>query len=782
MSTVSGGTPPTPPGGGEEAPAAAKKTVVVQLKPVSFQLTLHYMGHERIKHEQATYRCKYKLLKEAAVAAPIGDVTRADPATTVQNPLAVIANVVREKTDSDPGAKPALPAANKGDSSNPDPDEMYRIEVLDNHGISVTDLMDVIGGKKSKPQVYGSSSWLPAIKPAVPFRAVLRKFVGDDEVPMTDEMELVFEIKDPKEEFDQTDGNRKAFLNKFYKKYNRTDKDPTVGEDNALKVFGGVREPSAGYPGVKALNVLKKIPYKTPPFVVETPGAAGAVTFAELSAVDQHGPARALLKFVPGEDKNLKHKVGIADFAFLPPPIGGDNYRFLLTVRGVVKGSGAGKSDIRDQKVNGKPVTFLDDQKKQIKGKCAYTTGRFVMWRRVQFRMIVTCNGMAANGINFASVAETYRRSFVEVEPPMNVFNADWKVWRDALQARYMTALDPWFNDANQANLELAYAEGFIPGTMTVDPKFKFNRGGTVEYNFDLDPDVHALTKYLIRRSCIDPPTKRTDPNGHNQQSYDKPDSDGLYILFAKRKSPDTSDGTLGEYLGDRMFYMYESAGNPNDTTDTCAHELGHTLSLAHSLTRRERFKWNGGAQISVMDSVANCAFHDHDQDDAATCLMSYISSSHLELYPYHPCGVCALCLRFYDKLELQKPGSKPFGESMSSGVKPATIVRLHNGTKDLLSPIPDLPVGTTYLLVCVGQLKNWPSNGGTFPARVGLSGLANFTAAGVGGTPGSVNIDPGIFASGAVRVRKVTGATAGRVEVRFSHEGITASAQFNVV
>src|SRR5262249_24357643 len=134
-------------------------------------------------------------------------------------------------------------------------------------------------------------------------------------------------------------------------------------------------------------------------------------------------------------------------------------------------------------------------------------------------------------------------------------------------------------------------------------------------------------------------------------------------------------------------------------------------------------------------------AVHDHDQNDACTCLMSYTSSSFLANYPYDPCGVCGLGLRDYDKTQLQQPGN--YGKEMMAPVKAASIVRLDMAGKFLDPAIPNLPVGNKMVVVAVGHSKDWPkSGGGIWPARAGLAGLANLTKSGVGGTPGDVTLE----------------------------------------
>ena len=93
------------------------------------------------------------------------------------------------------------------------------------------------------------------------------------------------------------------------------------------------------------------------------------------------------------QDAGKKVKIGIADFILNPLPIGGDNYRFLLWL---VDKSG---KDVRDTKVNDADVSLLDDKKDDIPKPRAYCTGRFVIWRRVDIRLLLTANTLPAADI-----------------------------------------------------------------------------------------------------------------------------------------------------------------------------------------------------------------------------------------------------------------------------------------------------------------------------------------------------------------------------------------------
>jgi hypothetical protein len=749
----------------KKASGAMEKQTVVQLQPVKLQISLFYMGHDRIAKKAGTDNCNYELHHDTADAP--------GPAMIAST---LLPNMVRGLLDTDPLAKPALSHLDAGTQANPAVDEIYRIVFLDNHGVSRKDLNDVFGGKLAKPGSYTKRKWMPNVSPAVPFRVVIKKFVGDTQVDMCDDVEVVIEIKDPREEFDQNDGNRRTFLESFFTKYNRTDANPSLGDDNGLKKFAGLREPSAGYPGCKATNLLKKATYKSPPVAGIGAPAPDAVAFSSLGSPTSVGSDRAAfsLKAVKDGDK----QVGVTDFALLPPPVGGDNYRFLIRLRGTVsagKTKATNKTDVREAKLNGQNIIVLDDASTELKGKCNYTTGRFVMWRKIEFRLMVLVNELT-DDLDWDSISATYRKSFVELVRPARTFNITWQMWRDALQTVYHTSppTDAWFT--NTANLQTLFPTGLIPGTLEAgsDTDFQFS-GGSDVYQFDLDPNVHAITRLLIKRACEAPTFNFTNPDGDDQKT-----SDGLFLMYARRLSPDTGDGTLGEYMGDRIFYMYPST--PVDTTDTCAHELGHALFLSHSTTHSQGFKYvrtdTTEIDLNIVEPTSNCAVHDHDAADNVSCLMSYTSSSNLLAYPYHPCGACALSLRFYDKIQFQN--SKHYGDQMMSDVSPAVFIRYDETDTKLHEEIPSIAVNSVLYLLVVGKEKPWPASGGTtWDARLNLTGLSKVTSTGTGATPGKATVKESALKR--IKVVTVTATKKGRVRLSFSHKGVNTTQEFEV-
>ena len=193
----------------------AGKRTILQLEPAKYQITLLYLGHDRIKHDPAKYRCKYELQEgEATIAAKPHKIP----------------NVVRGKNeDLDEHALHTATPGKDADPVNPPGDKKYRVMITDNHGMRSADssLLGRPGGDtKSKPDNYKEvdgaqkKDWMPDIQPAVPFRVVVRKFFGDKAVDLEDshdstEMKVVVEVKDPVEEFDQYYGKRRDFLKKF---------------------------------------------------------------------------------------------------------------------------------------------------------------------------------------------------------------------------------------------------------------------------------------------------------------------------------------------------------------------------------------------------------------------------------------------------------------------------------------------------------------------------------------------------------------------------------------
>ncbi|MGA2498906.1 MAG: hypothetical protein ABSH20_14280 [Tepidisphaeraceae bacterium] len=750
--------------GGEQ-----KKRTVVQLHPVSYQIFLYYLGHDRVSRDATNYRCKYKLKKEDGPSVGTVDAARADPGATLVNAPAVIANILPEADPKADTSKPALPAAQKGDSSNPNPDEIYRIVVVDNHAVAKADLNAVFGGALSKPDSYNTRGWMPEVQPVVPFRVVVKKFIGDVQADVAEDLEVLLEVKDPREEFDQTDGPRLTFIKGFFKKYNgKTGGADTTGNDNALKTFAGLREP-AKTACVKASGVFKGLPYTKPPIAGEV-AAPDKAKWADLKVLEELGTrAKLKLENVPGLPGENKRKIAVADFAFLPAPVNGDNYRILLSLRGMVEKGVTENKELQTQKVNGAPVKVYDAARKEIKVPCAYTTGRFVMWREIEFRLIVLCNGVS-DVIDWDTWIAWYRKSFIEVIKPRAEFTITWQVWRDAIKLRYNPsgAGDNFFT--NDVAMQAAFTTGLIPGRLKAGTTNKVDLDPASQkfYNFNLDRDVHFLTRELIKHACVNSAPAITNPDDNDQK-----DSDGLFVLFARHPANDLHDGTLGEYMGDRIFYMYH--GDIPQLTNTGAHEMGHTLFLSHSLTNRSTaITYEDSSATStnliLVDPKSNCAFEDHDGNDNYTCIMGYIRHA-LKNYGTHFCGFCSLGLRFYKKTELQK--STEYGNQITEGSKVAHIVQLSGGST-LKETVTGIANNAETNLLAVTQPKTINVvGGGTWTACINLSRSGTWSKEAVSG--GDVTITPqGVVAT-------VKGTAVGRVRVKFALDGTEASVEFNV-
>ncbi|MRR37590.1 hypothetical protein EG829_23630, partial [bacterium] len=384
-------------------PGVEEQYVVVGLKPVKYSITLHYLGEKYVKRDDKTYRCRYELKKDA------GDSLEGLPR--------IMPNVVSGESPADDDSRNA--AVPELGLKNPTGDEVYRILVTDNHTLPEVDARllgntgSPNGDKVSRPEYYrrGNRKWIKDVQPAVPFRVIVRKFQGargeEVQVDLDTRLKVVIGVKDPVEETAVhaagDDDAVKNFLKDFFRKYNRTDADPTEGDDNCLDYFQGHRKPSDSKPGIQASRVIREAPYIAPP----SPGIAvpEALQFKQISAKGAYKTqlVKFDLKAVELEDGGRKVKIGIADFVFNPLPIGGDNYRFLLTL---TDGSG---TDIRDTKSNGADVEILDDKKAPIPAPRAYCTGRFVMWRRLDVRLMLTANMLAAADIDWDKVRGYYK-------------------------------------------------------------------------------------------------------------------------------------------------------------------------------------------------------------------------------------------------------------------------------------------------------------------------------------------------------------------------------------
>ena len=134
-----------------------------------------------------------------------------------------------------------------------------------------------------------------------------------------------------------------------------------------------------------------------------------------------------------------KFKVGVVDFAFCPYPAGGDNYRFLITLE---DGSG---TDVRNTKENGRAVELRGMRDDLIPKPLAYTTGRFIIWKRMFIKLVVLVNDAPKSAINWAFIQGIYRKSFVDIVPPSDpggYFTLIAARWIDELKAVFTSGAD----------------------------------------------------------------------------------------------------------------------------------------------------------------------------------------------------------------------------------------------------------------------------------------------------------------------------------------------------
>ena len=656
----------------------AEKQTVLQLQPVKYKLTLVYMGHERIEREAATgsslpkvkkpppYRCRYELRKGADAGDALLD--------TVQE----IPNQVRKGTDDDASKKAATPAADGGDWSQPASDEVYKVRILDNHGTRTAENLDLLGNngdKNSNIKYFKDRGWLPDVFPAVPLRVVVRKFVGDEQVDFDNKkLKVIAEVKNPVEEFDQNDGRRRDFIQDFFDKYNRTDTTPDPGDDNALTWFQGHRAPSASHPGVSAKTVLRKIKYKDKPAVdVHTAENKDIINFKkDTSSAKSHKKSNASfdLEEVEEEVGGDKKKVGIADMAFVPWPAGGDKFRMLFSLW-------EGNCDVRETKENGKDVEVVDDDDKPIEKPRSYVTGRFLIWRKTEFKLCVLTNNTAEADIDWDDITAMYRKMFVEVVKPEKTVTLTREAWARTLKSLYSSV--PNIND-NAHYTEAVYNATLFPDVVATSAGFN---------GFDA---VESFGREAIKQACADEGID--DPSAGNARK-DQRDGNGMFMFLCK----DPRVGSvLGAYVGDRIFWM-RKADPPNSaakSTSTCAHEFGHVKSLRHAHTNTDA-GWYMTAPAAPTQTIyinphVNNQPIDHDAKDAFACLMSYTRPIDAE-----PCGLCALSMRFYDRVEIQK-GNR-FQDEILERSGPVTIATYStSGAGDVvLTPVPGpIPLSTS--------------------------------------------------------------------------------------
>jgi len=810
--------------GSKKQSGQTRARTVCKLLPVRYMVTFSYMGHERIARNDSDYRCPYTVEPGLQPGAP--PFHERDPRR--------MPNVVAGTASDDPSVKASTPSGQGGDTTNPPSDEVYRIMVVDNHGMRDED-GDLLGrggspdgDTTSKPASYNDLDWMPDVKPAVPFRIVVRKFVGTAQTDFDKPLKAVIEIKDPVEEFAQNDGNRRDFMERFLAEYNGPHVDPDVGDDNCPTTFEGLRGPAATRPGVKATDVLKRAPYRSKPVTDLPPSDASVnVQFSELS--DATARDTNLAEFDLEEVDESGKKVGVADLAFLPYPAFGDNFRFLITL---VEGT----QDVRDTQENGHDVEVTDHLNRPIPKPRAYTTGRFIVWKRMRIRKVVLVNRTSPGDFNWGGMRTVYRKSFIDIVEPAagdaGYFRLTADQWIEKLKEIFTSGADATALDALKtppASLATLYGQNFFP------PHLQNNKT-RAELRSAIDSFVRKVTTLACEQhqpTALEPPDS---PAGKAQgPDIAASGSDGFFVTLLRRLvDPATAPNNatagnvrslanlLGAAFGDRMFWFTNGQLHPSNTieltTNTLSHEMGHAQYLRHGHTNGvigggggggDRGIWNGAAPLGggaapapinfrFFSSQTNNQYRDHDQNDAYNCLMSYTPQ---RVSSIAPCAVCNLTLRFWDRVKIQSAAE--YREEIMSGLEDAVIALVSNlvqtagsspsGTWTLREPslqvgggasrLPNVRVGNNIIVVAVSRQETYHSQSGpgTF-GRINLSCL-DTNAASLGlWSQNSTNGGRVTFAVvGGNRIR-VTGASAGLVTIWFARDGVTAEVQVQVV
>ncbi len=736
------------------------------LEPVSYQITLVYLGDDRIRREPGgRYNCAYRLQRGKA---------------SIRSTPFKIRNEVRGQSKDPAAVSAATPATKGGDSRNPSGDTVYRILITDNHALMATefDLLGPNGDYEDKARNYQKHGWMADIEPAIPLRVVVRKRVGTQQVDFDGVPQLVVEIKDPLEEFDQYDGKPREFLTKYFDKHNRTRSSPDPGEDNAWDHHGGIRgrlthgefADGASYVGVKADLVLKEAPYAAPPKADERGSGNAILDFNTLTDAVPLDPISMRAKLNLRTESDAKNKkVGVADMVFCPPAIGGDNYRFLLTLQD------PWGTDIRETQENNTAVVLTDDLRQVIPQPRAYTTGRFIVWRKVDL-ILVLVNESSVDDVGWEALRTVYQRAFIEIDRPETVHHVPPADWRKALR-------------------EVLFGGQRDMGVFETHPEL-----GDANYGRNLIPDVLAsrgspkvvddLARTLTRDACsalrLPPPDKNTSQRN----------SKGLFIVLCH--GPYVGGTVSGSYMGDRMAW-FAKRRRDHDPTGLVAHEIGHALYLRHAHTSATAALYDDHSRpyTLLIDTHTNNFLDDHDQNDAFSCLMAYTRPASAK-----SCGMCNLTLRFYDRPAIQKL----YGDEVLGPLAPVSIVRVRSvelkpgkkapGTKQdfflfITDPVPDLARNSSHELMALGSEMEFtkaspPPPGGTSTAvaRINLSRAPDANWQVIPPSTGAVSIDYLVDASGA-RVPKdrvrVTGIREGTVTLKFWRGALSATTQLRV-
>ncbi|HHO76974.1 MAG TPA: hypothetical protein ENN05_11205 [Deltaproteobacteria bacterium] len=762
-----------------------ERTVLV-LTPVKYSISLHYLGEKYVKRDEQKYRCRYLFKTEAGASLE-----------TLPQCIENLVTGIAPDQDSEDAATP------QGGLKNPGTDKAYRLLVTDNHSLASVDARllgnrgSPNGDTVSKPAYYKRSNrkWMKDVQPAAPFRVIIRKFHGfdgkEEQVDLDDTLKVVIEVKDPVEEtsvYAVSDNNTvENCLNDFFKKYNRTDEDPTQGDDNCLDFFKGHRKPSNSKPGVQASKVIKAAPYIKPP-TLDT-AKDEDLEFKKISSKGNYKTmwVKLDIKNEKLSDGGKDIKVGISDFVFSPLPIGGDNYRFLIWL---VNNSG---KDVRDTKINKAEVFLLDDKNADIPKPRAYCTGRIVIWRKIDIRLLLTANTLPAADINWGTVKSYYEHTFTEISDPIETIELPLTGWRQSI----IDVFNAGAATGDYANMNNFRPAGTNPGDPTYNdiysvgmfPAFMLPRPGNATTDLrNLCDDI--LNKAVAALDPVQNPALTAEDRNITRTG------EGIYMFYARCNA----GGLLGVWLGNGKLMVGKHTGAyAGETNETTAHEMAHGFFLRHSNTTTQR-RWNAAANswvpfivryetttgvsntvINLIDPKWNCFPQDHDQNYSFKCTMSYLQEQQF-------CAICALTLRFLDKVEIQK--NSRFGDRIMEGFfedptdpnNEAKIVYLEYNVANpnnlnLKEDIPNLAKNTEMYLMAVGPEEAYVAAGAPSVGRVNIS-CAHKTPASLWKSSNTAVLSISIVGDLCIEVK---GKKPGTASITYSRNGKSVSADITV-
>ena len=725
------------------------KRTIIRLKPVSYSISLVYLGADHVKREDTagSYRCQFVL----------------DDGVKTVAALAVIPNIAPTISDD----KAATPFKDGGDNTQPADTTAYRLVVQDYH----TPKSGPDYQETGKDAYYVARNWLGDIRPAAPFRLVIRRFAGDKQVPVRDTMKVRIELKDPPEEFNDPNLKPTKFLQEFFKKFNQKTAHETKGDDNHTDWgTGDDRREHPGQPGGKAKKSLRKI--KT-----AKAGLLGknVVEFADLLDPVEDGVAAAHddpKKVQEQAADGSRIDIFVADFAFCPWPAWGDNYRCLITLL-------RGNQDIRDTEEHGSKVKVYDNEDREIGDKRGYLTGKITLWRKLPITLVVLVNEVTGDKIDWNIVRGKYRGIFTEIELPgdegcYTVSKSEWAgVFKQTFPPSSLKKKWQWLTLT-----DAEYRKYFYPPFL---------------YAQEDDVHTHPITRDLIRLACqkkgLTPPFAPTG-GGTGDVDQDKPN--GLFVVVMKRLKPDHGD--LGEFVHDRHLNTMYHGDDPDMTSvkfcRTVAHEIGHALHLAHAWTKVGGECWYAAAEPDLADEAKRTTFflvdpnsdqlwhHQlayHDPNDAMECLMGYTGRDNAEF-----CGVCSLILRMYPIDKLKAPGNAGYQNEAVEFFKTGSILEVVGtlgpsgyGVVPLADPHP-LAIGASVEVIALGPVQDytrrWKNDAAK--ARVLLTKVAG--AVWSQNPAGRVELTPGV----ACRIK---GKAAGDVTVTLKVNTTELKCKFRV-